>query len=72
VILSGDMDGLVAISNSSNGVVLCMINEHRGIPITDLSVANKPTQVTVVICIHGHVILIVDTKYGYWWIMADC
>jgi len=49
VILSGDMDGLVAISNSHNGVVLCMITEHKGIPITDLSVAKKSAQVMLML-----------------------
>ena len=49
MILSGDMDGLVAISNSHNGVVLCMITEHKGIPITDLSVAKKSAQVMLML-----------------------
>ena len=65
MILSGDMDGLVAISNSHNGVVLCMITEHKGIPITDLSVARRSTQVTVVIGFHGDIIVMVASKYGY-------
>ena len=45
VLLSGCKDGQVAISNPHTGVILHMIGEHKGIPITDLSVAKGPPQV---------------------------
>lgn len=45
MLLSGCKDGQVAISNPHTGVVLHMIGEHKGTPITDLSVAKKLPQV---------------------------
>ena len=45
MLLSGCKDGQVAISNPHTGVILHMINEHKGIPISDLSVAKRPLQV---------------------------
>ena len=58
VLISGCKHGQVAISNPHTGVVLHMIGEHKGSPITDLSVAKKPPQVTItksiiiIICCH--------------------
>ena len=45
MLLSGYKDGQVVISNPYTGVILHMIAEHKGIPITDLSVAKRPPQV---------------------------
>ena len=45
VIISGCSAGLVAVSNLSSGLVVQMIADHQGAPITDLQVAPKPIQV---------------------------
>lgn len=47
VLLSGCKDGLIAVSNVSSGLVVRVIQDHRGAPITDLSIARKPVQVNV-------------------------
>ena len=47
VIMSGCSAGLVAVSNLSSGLVIRVITDHQGAPITDLQVAPKPIQVRV-------------------------
>ena len=45
VIISGCSDGLVAISNPNSGLVIRVITDHQGAPITDLHMSPKPIQV---------------------------
>ena len=44
--MSGCSAGLVAISNLASGLVIRVITDHQGAPITDLQVAPKPIQVS--------------------------
>ena len=46
VLMSGCAAGLVAISNLKSGLVIRVISDHRGAPITDLQTAPKPIQVS--------------------------
>lgn len=46
VLVSGSAEGLIAVSNVSCGLVVRVIQDHRGAPITDLSVAGKSVQVS--------------------------
>ena len=46
VIMSGCAGGLVAISNLKSGLVIRLITDHKGAPITDLQAAPKPIQVS--------------------------
>ena len=43
--MSGCSYGLVAISNPFTGVVLRVITDHQGAPITDMDTSNKPAKV---------------------------
>ena len=45
VILSGCSNGVVAISNPSTGLVVRVITDHQGAPITDLHTSSKPVTV---------------------------
>lgn len=42
--MSGCSGGLVAISNVSSGLVIRLVSDHQGAPITDLQVAPKLIQ----------------------------
>lgn len=46
VLLSGSAEGLIAVSNVSCGLVVRVVQDHRGAPITDLSVARETIQVS--------------------------
>ena len=52
VLLSGSADGLLTVSSVSSGLVVRVIQDHRGAPITDLRVARKPVQVCVCVIVH--------------------
>ena len=53
VVISGCADGVVAVSNPSSGLVVWVISDHEGAPITDLqSSAN-----TLMVCVS-------DTPYN--------
>ncbi|XP_009077103.1 PREDICTED: WD repeat-containing protein 90, partial [Acanthisitta chloris] len=41
IILSGDKDGLVAVSSPCTGVTLCVLADHKGSPITALQCTRK-------------------------------
>ena len=43
--LTGSREGVVAVSSVSSGLVVRVIQDHRGAPITDLCVARRPIQV---------------------------
>ena len=43
--LSGSGEGVVAVSSVSSGLVVRVIQDHRGAPVTDLCVAVTPVQV---------------------------
>ena len=45
VILSGCSNGVVAISNPSTGLVVRVITDHQGAPITDMHTSSKPVTV---------------------------
>ena len=45
VIISGCSDGMVAISNPYTGLVVRVVSDHQGAPITDLHTASKPVKV---------------------------
>ena len=45
MVISGCSAGLVAISNTSTGVVVRVISDHEGAPITDLHTARRPAKV---------------------------
>ena len=50
VLLTGSEEGMVAVSSVSSGLVLRMIQDHRGAPVTDLCVASRALQVCVCVC----------------------
>ena len=41
MIFSGCADGLVAVSNASTGMVVRVISDHQGAPITDLHTTRR-------------------------------
>lgn len=45
--MSGCAGGLVAISNLKSGLVIRVVTDHRGAPITDLQAAPKLIQVSM-------------------------
>ena len=45
VIISGCSGGMVAISNPSTGLVVHVMSDHQGAPVTDLHTTNKPVKV---------------------------
>lgn len=50
VILTGSGEGVVAASSVASGLVVKVIHDHRGAPVTDLSVAATPAQVRLGVC----------------------
>lgn len=46
VLLSGGADGVIAVSNVSCGLVVRVVQDHQGAPITDLSIASRPVQLS--------------------------
>ena len=49
--LSGSGDGVIAVSSVSSGLVVRVVQDHRGAPITDLHVAGIPVKVYTV-CVY--------------------
>ena len=47
VIISGCGEGMVAISNPSSGLVVRMISDHQGAPITDLQASTNSLMVPI-------------------------
>ena len=47
----GSEEGMVAVSSVSSGLVVKVIQDHRGAPITDVCVASRPLQVCVCVCV---------------------
>lgn len=45
MLLSGSADGVIAVSNVSCGLVVRVVQDHQGVPITDLNIASRPVQV---------------------------
>ena len=45
VLLAGSGEGVVAASSVTSGLVVKVIQDHRGAPVTDLTVAGRPVQV---------------------------
>ena len=45
VVISGCADGVVAISNPASGLVVRVISDHQGAPITDLQYSTNPLMV---------------------------
>jgi WD40 repeat protein len=46
MLLSGSGDGMLAVSSVSSGLVVRVIQDHHGAPITDLCVASNPVQLS--------------------------
>ena len=45
VLLTGSGEGVVAVSSVTSGLVVKVIQDHRGAPVTDITVAGRPVQV---------------------------
>ena len=45
VILSGCANGVITISNPSTGLVVRVITDHQGAPITDMHTSDRPVRV---------------------------
>ncbi len=40
VVISGGKDGLIAVSSPTTGMIVRMLNDHKGAPITDIHVSS--------------------------------
>lgn len=51
MVISGCADGVVAVSNPKSGLVVRVISDHEGAPVTDLQSSVNSLMVCVHLCV---------------------